>query len=97
MGRLAMPDHSIHKAGELPNEQRLLVERLLGRALADDETISVNAYRPHPAPAGDKREALRQEILIQARAIGSRAQDPNEEDLDALIDEATTAVRTRRD
>jgi hypothetical protein len=92
-----MPDHSVHKAGELPNEQRLLVERLLGRALADDETISVNAYRPHPAPARDKRAALRQEIVIAARDIGSRAQDLNEEDLDALIDEATTAVRSRSD
>jgi hypothetical protein len=92
-----MPDHSVHKAGELPDEQRLLVERLLGRALADDETISVSAYRPHPAPARDKREALRQDIVMQARAIGSRAQDPNEGDLDALIDEATTAVRNRHD
>jgi hypothetical protein len=92
-----MADHSVHKAGELSNEQRLLVERLLGRALADDETISLSAYRPHSAPAADKREALRQEIVTQARNIGSRVQDVNEEGVDVLVDEAIAAVRDRRD
>ena len=40
-----MPDHSTHKAGDLARDERLVVERWLGRDLANDETISVNAYR----------------------------------------------------
>jgi hypothetical protein len=47
-----MSDHSVHKVGELAHDERLLVERWLGRALSNDETISLNAYRPHPAPTG---------------------------------------------
>ena len=38
-----MPDNSIHKAGDLARDERLLVERWLGRALANDETIGVSA------------------------------------------------------
>jgi hypothetical protein len=91
-----MPDHSIHKAGDLARDERLLVERWLGRPLSNDETISVNAYRPHPARAGEERQALRQEIVTQAHEIGSRVQDANEEDVDALVDEAITATRDKR-
>ena len=91
-----MADHSVHKAGDLARDERLLVERWLGRPLSNDETISVNAYRPHAAPTGDDREILRREILTQAREIGSRVQDATEKDVDTLVDEACAATRGRR-
>jgi hypothetical protein len=91
-----MPDHSIHKVGDLARDERLLIERWLGRPLFNDETISVNAYRAHPAPAGEERETLRQEIVTQAREIGSRVQDANQEEVEALLDEAITAARGKR-
>jgi hypothetical protein len=56
----------------------------------------MNAYRPHSAPTGDEREILRREIVSQAREIGSRVQDTNEEEVDSLLDEAITAIRGRR-
>ncbi len=37
-----MSDYSLHKANDLAGEERLLIERWLGRSLAGDETISVN-------------------------------------------------------
>jgi hypothetical protein len=91
-----MPDHSVHKADELAPDDRLLVERWLGRPVSDDETISVNAYRPHAAPAGNESEVLWQEIMTQAREIGSRVPDANEDEVDALIDEAFAAARGGR-
>ena len=91
-----MADHSVHKAGDLAHDERLLVERWLGRALSNDETISLNAYRPHSALAGDDREALRREIVTQAQEIGARVQDANEKDVDVLLDEAFAATRGRR-
>jgi len=45
------------------------------------------------APTGEEREILRREILTQAREIGSRVQDANKEDIDALVDEAIIAIR----
>jgi len=92
-----MANHSIHKAGDLARDERLLVKRWLGRPLSNDETISVNAYRPHPAPIGEEREMLRREIMTQARDIGSRVPDAPEEDVDALVDEAISATRGRRE
>ena len=91
-----MSDHSVHRAADLPSDERLLVERWLGRTLANDETISVNVYRPHSVPAGDERETLRREIVTQAHEIGSRVQDAKEEEVEALLDEAFTATRAKR-
>ena len=77
-------------------DERLLVERWLGRPLSNDETISVNAYRPHAPPAGNEREILWQEIMTQASEIGSRFQDADEDEVDALLDEASAATRDGR-
>jgi hypothetical protein len=88
-----MPDHFVHKAADLAPDERLLVERWLGRVLSNDETISVNAYRPHSPPVGDEREILRRKIVTQAQEIGARVQDVNEKDVDALLDEAFAAAR----
>jgi hypothetical protein len=57
--------------------------------------MSANAYRPHSAPAGDEREILWREIVDQAREIGARVQDADEEEVEAVIDEAF-AVTLRR-
>ena len=91
-----MSNHSLQKAREMPRDGRLLVERWLGRVLSDDETISVNVYRPHPAPAGPGLAALRREIVARAQEIGSRAQDVTEDEVDALVDEAFAETRGRR-
>ena len=91
-----MPDHVIHKADDLAHDERAVVERWLGRALSSDETISLSAYRLHAAPAGDEREHLRREIVRQAQEIGSRVQDADEKDIDALLDEALAATRSKR-
>jgi hypothetical protein len=92
-----MADHTVHKASELAPDERLLVERWLGRTLSDNETVSVSAYRPHAALTSDERELLRREIITQAREIGSRAHDVTEEEVDALLDEALAAVRGKRE
>ena len=91
-----MPDHFVYKAGDLAHDERSLIERWLGRVLSNDETISVNVYRPHSAPTGDEREVLRREIITQAQEIGARCRDANEKDVDALVDEAFAAIRGRR-
>jgi hypothetical protein len=56
----------------------------------------VNAYRPYSGPTCEEREILWREILTQAREIGSRVQDTDENEVDALLDEALAAARGRR-
>ena len=64
-----MSNHSLHKAGEMPRDERLLVERWLGRVLSDHDIIGVNVYWPHPAPVGTELAALRREIVAHAQEI----------------------------
>jgi hypothetical protein len=75
----------------------MFVERWLGRALFRDETVTLNAYRPHAAPAGAEREAFRRTIIAQAREIGSRGPDVSEDEADALVDEAFAEIRGPRE
>jgi len=91
-----MPDYSIQKASDLAGDERLIVERWLGRALSSDETISINAYRPHGAPDAAKRQELRRDIIAQAREIGSRALDITDQEREDIIGEAFDNVRGRR-
>ena len=90
-----MANSWVHRVGDLAREERMLVERWLGRALADDETVSLNVYKRHPAPAGPQCEALRREIISQAREIGARAQGIGEEEADALVNEAFAESRRK--
>ena len=88
-----MPDHSIQRASDLAGDERLIVERWLGRAVSSEETISINAYRPHAGPDSLKQQSLRHQIVSHAREIGSRAGDVSDRDLDELLGEAFDNVR----
>ena len=91
-----MPDHSVHKASDLAGDERLIIERWLGRTLSSDETISISAYRPHTPPDSAKRETLRQSIIAQAREIGSRSANVSDQEIDNLLSEAFDDIRGRR-
>ena len=90
-----MANSWVHRVGDLAREERMLVERWLGRAVSEDETISLNAYKPHSAPVGPESEALQREIVSQAREIGSRAQEIGEDEAGALVDEAIAEIRRK--
>jgi hypothetical protein len=40
-----MPDHSIHRASDLAGDERLIVERWLGRALLNDASVNRLIFR----------------------------------------------------
>jgi hypothetical protein len=89
-----MPDHSRHRASDLAGDERLIVERWPGRALSNDERISVNAYRPHAVPDSARRQP--RDIVAQAREIGARAEDIADREIEDLIGEAFADIRGRR-
>jgi hypothetical protein len=91
-----MPDHSVHEVSDLASDERLLLERWLGRTLSGDETISLKAYRPHAAPAGANLDTLRRDIIAQAREMALRAGNISEAELDTLLDEAFSETRGKR-
>ena len=90
-----MADRGAQRASDVAGDERLMIERWLGRTLSDSETISISAYRPHTAPDSAKRETLRQNIIAQAREIGSRSGDTSDQEIDNLLSEAFDDSRTR--
>jgi len=88
-----LPDRFVHRADELAQDERRILERWLGRPIGNDETISLNVYRPHDAPGSGTRAELRHEILQQAKETGTRGQGMSESEIDALVDDAIAATR----
>jgi hypothetical protein len=50
-----MQQSSVHAARKLSPPLRSALEQLLGRALSDDEAISIRAYQPHKAPSAEQK------------------------------------------
>lgn len=91
-----MANYSVNRAMDLGEDERAVLERWLGRPIAVDETISVNAWQPHPLPGQERRDILHREIIRQAREIGLRAPQAESDDTDDLLNEAFTSVRNAR-
>ena len=88
-----MQTGAIRKAGELPAAAREAIESLLGRALHEDESVSIITYRPKEAPEGPAREAAYRRLLTRVEKTASKARDLPEAELDAAVDEAVDSVR----
>ena len=91
-----MPSNVLHKASDLPPDVLQTVGRLLGRPLEPEEHISVMAYRPHKAPAGDDRAPLARRFKERIDKTAAKLENVPEAELDSLIDEAVDHVRHNR-
>ena len=78
----------IHRAKDLSPDQRMAIESLLGRSVAEDETISIRALASLSAP-----EWL-QESWESAKRLG--LDRLSAEEIDTEIDAARKARRNRR-
>ena len=84
----------IDKASKLKPETRAAVEAELGRALKDDEDVSILAFPRRDAPTGDAyREASRQ--LKDHLANTDARTKPPEAETEAALDEALRNARPR--
>jgi hypothetical protein len=82
------------KVKDLSTEQRLAIESLLGRALADDESLNLQPARVlSEAPTGDERARAYRLYLDNLDEFARRAEGVPAEELDAIVDEACDHVR----
>jgi hypothetical protein len=85
-----------HKVKDLSPEQRLAIESLLGRSLADDEGLNTQPSRLlKVAPAGEERTNAYERYLAHSDMLADRARDVPDDTLDAAIDEACDHARRR--
>ena len=83
----------IQKANELRPQTRAAVEAELGRALSDDEDVSIMAFSPHDAPSGEARREAAQKLEAHLKKIDSRTAQVSEEEAEAALNEALKSVR----
>ena len=86
-----MQDGALRKVAELPPDTRQAMERILGRALLEDEAIAINVYQP--APTGEARDEASRQLLERIDKTAQRAKGVSDKEIDAAIDEATDHVR----
>ncbi|HXB69706.1 MAG TPA: hypothetical protein VNY05_15755 [Candidatus Acidoferrales bacterium] len=65
----------------------------MGRALNDNEAISVRAYQPHEAPAMEEQAAIAEELRHYFAGIDERATDIPDIEQEEILDEAIRSVR----
>jgi hypothetical protein len=83
-----------HKVKDLSPDQRLAIEGLLGRRLADDEGLNIQLSRVlKEAPAGEERARAYGEYLGHLDTLSRRAENIPDEELDATISEACDHAR----
>ncbi len=87
-----MQNNALRTARELTPPVRAAFESVLGRRLADDETVSIHTYQARPAPNGSARDAAYQRLIAFGDQLAQRVQGVPEEEIDAAMDEALDYV-----
>ena len=84
----------VHHVKDLSAEQRMAIESLLGRALLDEEALSI---RPIPvtkdAPPLSRRREIAKQMREHFAKLDQQTQDIPQDEMDGAIDEALTHVR----
>ncbi len=91
-----MENVAVNMANSLSSPVRAAIETMLGRALLDDEQVSILALRPHSAPTGEHRIVAAKRLKAAMDALETKAASAVPSDLDAAFDEAMAAVRPDR-
>jgi hypothetical protein len=84
---------SLHNAKTLAPPLRSALEQLLGRALADNETVSIRAYQPHEGPAVEQQCAVAHELRRLFSSSDERTKNSSEVEQEEILDEAIRSVR----
>jgi len=83
-----------HSIKDLPPDQRLAIERLVGRRLQDDEGVNIEPSRLlKDAPTGEDRSRSYGQYTAQLDQLDQRSIDVADHELDAVIEEACERVR----
>jgi len=82
----------IHKAKDLPHEQKVAIESLLGRRVLDDEAISVRAIEP-PALSDQQKHELAEHLRKYFADVDARRHPGSAEEAEDVLTEAIRSSR----
>jgi hypothetical protein len=84
----------VHHVKDLSPNQRVASENLLGRALRDEESLTIRPARIlKAAPTGGERAQAFHQYQDHLDLLAGRVKEVPEAEIDAAIDEARHAVR----
>ncbi|MBZ5533219.1 MAG: hypothetical protein LAO20_17450 [Acidobacteriia bacterium] len=83
----------IHKAKDLSPEQKVALERLLGRAISDREDISIRVLQPPPGVSPARRQEILEGLKTYFAEVDSQRKPVSGEQADKVIDEAIRSSR----
>ena len=91
-----MENIAVNMVSDLSHPVRAAIEDMLGRALRDDEQVSVMAFGAHAAPAGVMRSASADHLKVAMDALAAKALPVDAQDLEDAFEEAMDHVRPSR-
>jgi len=83
----------IHKAKDLSPQQKLAIESLLGRAISEQEDISIRALQPQPGVTPERRSEILEALQAYFLRVDSQRQPVSSEQAADIIDEALRSTR----
>jgi hypothetical protein len=82
----------IHRAKDRSPDQKLLIERLLGRRVLEDEAISVRAFEPASIP-DERRRQLADELRKYFAEVDANRSPAAPDEAEEVITEAIRSTR----
>lgn len=91
-----MEHMTVQKAKDLDQPARQWLQRLFGRALQEDEEVTILLFPPHAAPsAADRKQTFHRMNKVLDKAADNMKDVP-EQEFDDAVDEATQQFRNRK-
>ena len=82
----------IRNVKDLSPDQKMAVESLLGRAVSEQETVSVQAFEP-PAISEQRRQEIAEALRQYFAEVDAKRQPVSAEEADDILNEAMRSSR----
>lgn len=83
----------IHKGKDLSPDQKQTLETLLGRAISDQEDVSIRVLQPLPEISPDRRRQILEQLRSYFQRIDAQRKPVSAEEADEIINEALRSSR----
>jgi hypothetical protein len=83
----------IHKGKDLSPEERVALERLVGRSISDQEDISVRVLQPSSEISPKRRQEILAELNAFFARVDAQRKPVSAEQANEIIDEALRSAR----
>ena len=85
----------IRSAKDLPPDQRLVLENLIGQHLSDQDNISVQRLAPSTHLTAERRREIAEGLRVHFAQVDAQRRSMSDKEAEQAIDDAIRAVKPR--